>query len=138
MHACELMHYGILGMRWGVRRTEEQLAKARGSKKGNPKKEENKKATKNISEMSDEEIRRAIERLDLERRYKEILRQPMSEAQEKSNRGKKLVTDILENSARNIGSQTVTYVMGTAVNKALASVFDDPHAINPKKGQKEK
>lgn len=28
----ELMHYGVLGMRWGVRRSEAQLAGARGEK----------------------------------------------------------------------------------------------------------
>ena len=41
----ELCHYGILGMRWGVRRSKKQLARARGStknvKKTKPKSDEN-------------------------------------------------------------------------------------------------
>jgi hypothetical protein len=28
-----LIHYGILGMKWGIRRTPEQLARARGRSK---------------------------------------------------------------------------------------------------------
>ena len=46
--------------------------------------------------------------------------------------------DILEKSGTNIATQTMTYVMGTAVNKVLSSMVDDKQAINPKKGQKDK
>lgn len=141
MNNQTLVHYGILGMKWGVRRSEAQLARARGSKKSESKKETAKtetKKSKSISEMSDDEIRRSINRLQLEKQYREMIKQPISEAQAKSDRGKKIAADILENSVKNIGSQTVTYIMGTMVNKALSSFVDDPSPINPKKGQKDK
>lgn len=87
-----LAHHGIKGMRWGVRRTEAQLARARGelpneskstgSKKTGrslfakkPKKkavEKPKKTEKKVSEMSDEELRSRIARLQLEKQYRDL------------------------------------------------------------------
>ena len=58
--------------------------------------------------------------------------------EEKESKGKKWAMDILEKSGTNIATQTMTYVMGTAVNKVLSSMVDDKQAINPKKGQKDK
>lgn len=86
----QLVHYGIKGMRWGIRRTEAQLARARGElpsqqkavnksggffskkKKTTAKKEEPKKTQKKISEMSDEELRVKINRLQLEKQYRDL------------------------------------------------------------------
>lgn len=86
----QLVHYGIKGMRWGIRRTEAQLARARGElpsqqkatnkpgglfskkKKTTAKKEEPKKTEKKISEMSDEELRAKINRLQLEKQYRDL------------------------------------------------------------------
>lgn len=56
----ELYHYGIKGMKWGVRRTEAQLARAKGSKK------------EDISSMSDDELRRRVNRLNMEQQYKKL------------------------------------------------------------------
>lgn len=86
----QLVHYGIKGMRWGIRRTEAQLARARGElpsqqkstkkssgifskkKKTIAKKEESKKTEKKISEMSDEELRTKVNRLQLEKQYRDL------------------------------------------------------------------
>lgn len=86
----QLVHYGIKGMRWGIRRTEAQLVRARGElpsqqkvankpgglfskkKKTTAKKEEPKKTEKKISEMSDEELRAKINRLQLEKQYRDL------------------------------------------------------------------
>lgn len=81
----ELEHHGIKGMKWGVRRTAEQLghkikarkAKKEAKKKAEEEEEAKKKAAveaarpKKASEMSDAELRAAVERLDLEKRYKD-------------------------------------------------------------------
>ena len=62
----QLMHYGVLGMKWGVRRTPAQLARARGGSPSATKKAPNKPnsnpKTKSISEMSDEELQAAKKR----------------------------------------------------------------------------
>lgn len=120
-----LMHYGVKGMKWGVRRK-----KTTTPKKTDPPK-------KKVSEMTDEELREKINRMDLERRYKEALASTMPKPKEKS-RARKLVEDILFNSASNIGTQSVTYVMGKGANVLLKQIFDDANAVNPKKGQKDK
>lgn len=69
----ELMHYGILGMKWGIRRSEAQLARARGSKKTEVhedyKRVHNKKSVKS---MGDQELRNRINRLQMENQYKDL------------------------------------------------------------------
>ena len=53
----ELYHYGVLGMKWGVRRTPAQLAKSNGKVKrkseDNAKKSDMKKAVKSRRTLSD-------------------------------------------------------------------------------------
>ena len=79
-----------------------------------------------------EELKKAIDRLDLEAKLSE----PM--AKKNISKGEEVVREILTDSAKNIGKQTATYIMGYGVNKLLAQVFDDPKVVNPKKGQKDK
>ena len=114
-----------------VRRSD--LAKARAQKQANSEAAVKKK--KKISEMTDAELREKINRMELEKNYKRALKEINPET---TSRGKKLAMDILENSARNIGTQAATYVMGKGANKVLGMIFDDMDAINPKKGQKDK
>lgn len=68
----ELYHYGILGMKWGVRRTPEQLARA--SKKTSSVHEDYKKAhdNKSVKEMSDAELRARVNRLNMEQQYSKM------------------------------------------------------------------
>lgn len=73
----ELYHHGILGMKWGVRRTPEQLARARGSSKKSSSDdyhEDYKKAhdSKNVKSMSDKELRERLNRLQMEKQYSQL------------------------------------------------------------------
>lgn len=209
----ELHHYGVLGMKWGVRRyqnkdgsltpagkkkygtkanfekvqkakkaaekSNSKEAKARekanarteaevkkymekaGQKKigdtaKNPEtearvKEKLKKATGNkseteaskkesLKELSNEELQAKIERTRLENTYRQLMKESISTAQSKqqTSKGKEFVKGMLEGAAKNIGQQTVTYLVGTAVNKTVGKLIGDPNMVNPKKGQKDK
>lgn len=75
MNQNTLVHYGILGMKWGVRRTDAQLARAR--KERAPKEEPHedyKKAhsKKSVSTMSDAELRNRLNRIQMEQQYTKL------------------------------------------------------------------
>ena len=92
---------------------------------------------KDVKKMSDEELNARIERLKLEQKYAELTKEK-EDPKSETSKGKKIVEEILTNSAKNVGSQAATYLMGTLMNKVLESVDGDDKAINPKKGQKDK
>ena len=69
----ELYHYGILGMKWGVRRTDAQIARSRKSKVH----EDYAKAhdRKSVKQMSNQELNERNKRLNAEQQYKNLKRQ---------------------------------------------------------------
>lgn len=79
-----LVHYGILGMKWGIRRTPEQLARARGRSTTNKLHEDYKKAhtPKSIKSMSDAELRNRLNRLQMERQYSQLSKSSVSKGKE--------------------------------------------------------
>lgn len=96
MDVNELEHYGVLGMKWGVRRTPEQLGHkrvARHTGKRKPTKQERVrsdriKAYENRRTISDEELKSRIQRLELEKRFRDL-------SEEDLHRGRKMAKDIL-------------------------------------------
>jgi len=70
-----LTHYGIPGMKWGVRRSVAQLARARGSKKDDVEPHEVYKKVHdkaNVKTLSDKELRDRLNRLNMEKQYKQL------------------------------------------------------------------
>ena len=145
MNNSELLHYGILGMKWGVRRTPEQLRRARGelksesdggSKKTKLSKSSSSSGKKRTSEMTEDELRSKIQRLELEKRYKDLMK--ATAPPPKSTKGRDFVQRVLEKSGENIMTQLTTVVMGKAVNATIGKMLGDDSLVNPKKGQKDK
>lgn len=107
-----LMHHGVKGMKWGVRRTPAQLGhkrsgsrrkKSRSSRKGEARKKRisglvKKRTTtktvtrrKKASEFTDDELQAAVKRLQLEKQYNDLVRS--IDGQQTVSRGRKIVND---------------------------------------------
>lgn len=120
-----LEHHGILGQKWGVRRTPAQLGHVTGEKsntsgqtnKNSANKPSEKKtpgrATKRPQVMSDDELRQRIQRLNMEEQYDSLVAR-----QKARNTGKvkKVLGDAFEKFGRG--------VLDVAVNKALDKFFN--------------
>lgn len=111
-----LAHYGIKGMKWGIRRTEAQLARARGSSLSATKKASSKSSskpkTKSISEMSDEELRARVNRIRLENDYKSLTPKQVS-------KGKKFVDDFITKPLAEASKNVIRDLMEQELRKAL-------------------
>lgn len=72
----ELQHYGILGMKWGVRRGR-NVSSRFGKKKStkgwsDDAKEASKLKKKSVSQLSNSELKKINERMNLENNYKNL------------------------------------------------------------------
>ena len=134
----ELMHYGVPGMKWGVRRTPAQLGRKKtssskslfGKKKSKAKvktksessKEETAPKKKSVKEMSDEELNAAIRRMQLEQTYASLSPQKVSTGKAVT---KRILNNIIVPAAEDVGRQMVKTALTRAGNKTLSEVFKD-------------
>lgn len=82
-YSDELHHYGVKGMKWGVRKdVYKSIGNISKSASNVVRKTNNKK--KNYSNLSNEELRRRIDRLQLEKRYSELTGDDMSKGKRRA------------------------------------------------------
>lgn len=109
-----LVHYGILGMKWGRRKSRANKSFQSSSKRLTATSSSKKKAKKKvkIKELSDTELQKKINRLQMEKRYRDLKKDEISA-------GRKLVGDILMTSGKTVGVQVTTYAAGKIINKVM-------------------
>lgn len=185
MESKELTHWGIKGMKWGIRRyqnrdgtltaagkkryaeemerlkKEEKILKNKQRTKAQLEKldakrkeiEEQKQALKDdkpinkaadkiaekakaakkrkISELSDEELNAIVNRMRLEKTYRDLVKEQkaVAEAATKKSKGEKFVATLKDKviipAATDVGKDVAKRMMNNAVNKVANSVNDD-------------
>ena len=146
-----LEHYGVKGMRWGVRRSNpsggstKTLAKKPAIKpavKTTPKPAEKTEAKtvaktkaeaevpsgpKKASELSNEELQKIIQRINLERQYNDLVFKPLTDAQ-KTNRDKakafagKVIKKAGEKAVQKVADKAADKLIESLIGKAASKV----------------
>lgn len=104
----ELYHFGILGMKWGVRKAKppESMGK-RSSTKKVPEKSK-------VSKIPDEDLKKIVTRLNLEKQYKDLTKQEISKS-------KKFVSDVLGASVKQVATTYTTKALTKLVENILSN-----------------
>ena len=102
MDRYELNHHGIKGMKWGVRRFQNK----NGSLTAAGKKRRKNEVEDEVKNMSDQELRNRINRLQMESQYKNLTKKPVS-------KGRKFVNGVLMASATAVATGYASQYMKT-------------------------
>jgi hypothetical protein len=156
MNSNELMHHGIHGMRWGVRRYQNKDGSltAAGRKRINQldseyqrltgmklnkktssadvKKTESKpkSKSKSISEMTNEEIQEKINRITLEQNLKSLTPKKISAGKRFTET---VMNDVITPAATDVGKQLARSMFADGVNKVFNLEGDNKVYANNKK-----
>ena len=110
-----LSHHGIKGMHWGVRRTAEELghitesgSKGLSSISSIKKREDDRQTRNKIASMSDDDLRKVVNRINLEKQYSDLTRADKT-------KGLELVQNLLGI----VGSVAAITVAGVNIYSAL-------------------
>lgn len=121
----ELYHHGVLGMKWGKRKDRKSGSThvLRNTVKKAKNVAQNKKSVK---KLSDSELQAKINRLQMEKRYRDLRKDEVSA-------GRQLVGEIIRSSSKSLGTQLVFNIAGEGINKAAGVPLVNTTANKSKK-----
>lgn len=142
----ELYHYGVKGMKWGVRRTAAQLGHlvkkgaskikdriSESNEKRKIRKQNEANKRKPVSEMTDDELKQRLNRLDMEKRYSDYMK---TLNPKKESRVKKVVGEILSSGIKtisNAGIQKISNALLGDKDEASDYSFSNLSKVGDKK-----
>lgn len=111
-----LEHYGVKGMRWGVRKTSASRAGGSGFKKLKARSASTQRTrfSKAPKKLSTEELNRRISRMETEKKYNQLNRRDVSA-------GQRFAADVLGSVGRNVAKTVLTGAGLLAIKTALNS-----------------
>lgn len=122
-----LIHYGVLGMKWGVRKDRNSSSSKRREKAKNTRKQlkavrkSRKKAMKNRSILPEKELDKRINRLEKEKKLKELTEEEIYKGKQAAKKAALKFGDKAFNVSAGLGSAAATTVVTTMVKKKMAS-----------------
>lgn len=138
----KLYHYGILGMKWGIRRSPSQLGRQIKARKAVKKRNENlakarqkqaerrelmKKGKLKPKDMTTTELQKEIQRLQLEKQYMELKRDTSTQDKGKTFASKysgQLVDKIVTNVGIDLVTQLAKSAGAKGVNELIGKIND--------------
>lgn len=109
MENNELKHYGVLGMRWGVRKRRSGDGDSEDSIKAR------RALQKNINEMTNKELQDVNQRIRLEQEHKDLIR--------KQTVGKKSI-DGMKAFTTTVATLAATHMAATKISKSYKNAVD--------------
>lgn len=104
----KLMHYGVLGMKWGRRRGRSSSSSADHKTASRLKK-------KKLSEMSNDELKKLTQRMQLEKQYKSLKSESSS-----ANIAKKWLGNVMMEAGKEVAKSYVSKALGKGAEKLIA------------------
>lgn len=117
-----IVHYGVKGMKWGIRRPRKDREKQKMREDQEPEHEDYKRAhdSKSVKTMSDAELRSRINRIQMEQQYSKLNPTTIS-------KGRNTVNKILKASGTIAGATTTALTLYGNVGK-ISKIME---TINP-------
>ena len=114
-------HFGTKGMHWGVRRSKEERARDSGKAETKPKTVVGKTKTsgKTAQTMSDADLKRVLNRLNMEQQYNRLTDPGPS----RKRRAAQSITKFVLQAARNVAMTQITAQANTAVNDKVGALI---------------
>lgn len=98
----DIMHFGVLGMKWGVRRKKNSVSRKEQKKRANKKTSRDYNETeflrkRKVKSLSNAQLKKAITRMQLEQQYKQLSKNDRSKLRQI---GEKFLNDLMTSSTQ--------------------------------------